>query len=110
MKGETILFKFLGSNRVFTREEVKDIIRKDPNALFIVYPIWARGEPRYSFIGQSDELYTLSEIRAIIKRDPLALFTVYQSNRGSANRENSGQAPMCRVGNMNGQTAIDKFG
>jgi len=110
MKGETILFKILGSDRTFTQEEVKSVIRKDPNTLFITYPVWARGEPRYSFLGHSDELYTLSEIHQIIQRDPLALLTVYQSNRGSANRENGDKAPMCRVGNMDGKTAMQKFG
>lgn len=110
MKGETILFKILGSDRIFTQDEVKDIIRKDPNALFITYPIWARGEPRYSFLGHSDELYTLSEVHKIIERDPFAMLTVYQSNRGSPNRENAGQAPMCRVGDMDGKTALQKFG
>jgi hypothetical protein len=109
MKGETILFRFLGSDQTFTREEVKSIIRKDSNALFTVYPVWARGEPRYKFLG-SEELYTLEEMRAILNRDPLAALIVYQSNRGSPNRENRDRPPMCQVGKMDGKTALQKFG
>ncbi len=107
MKGETILFKFLGSEKLFTQDEVKAIIRKDPNALFIAYRIL--GEPFYGFIG-SDELYTLEEIRQVLNRDPLALFTVYQSNRGSPCRENRHAPPVCRVGDMNAESALQKFG
>jgi hypothetical protein len=107
MTGETILFKFLGSNETFTQEQVKNIIRKDPNALFIAYRL--KGEPYYGILG-SEELYTLEEIRQVLDRDKLALLAVYQSNRGSPNRQNGHVPPMCRVGNMNGETALQKFG
>lgn len=103
VKGETILFKFLGSDKVFTQEEVKDIIRKDPNALFIAHRVL--GEPFYGFLG-SDELYTLEEIRRVLNRDPLALFTVYQLNRGSIKRI----LPVQSMGDIDAETALQKYG
>ena len=106
-KGETILFKILGSSRVFNQDEVKNILRKDPDALFLLYSVTE--DPRYRILG-SNELYTLGEIWGVIHRDPLILLKVYQSNRGSPCRENSDSAPMCRMGNMNGETALRKFG
>ena len=108
MKNDTILFKILGSDKMFTQDEVQSIIKRDPDVLLITYPVIALGDPRYSFIGHSDKLYTLSEIHNIIKRDPFALFTVYQSNSKTSSKDDGNHVK--RMGDMSGQNALLKFG
>lgn len=103
MKGETILFRLVWSDRILTEKEKDDLLRKDPGAGMFLHPIDA--SPHLFKYDGSDLLYTMEQIQAIIRDNPAAIWTAHE-----VKYRTSDPYSVRQLGEMDGKTAMQKFG
>ncbi len=103
MKEEPILFRLVWSDRILTKKEKEDLMKKDPGAGMFIQPVDTT-EKYFQYEG-SDLLYTLDQIRAIIHDNPSAVWTAHEVRY----RRNDPHS-IRQIGKMDGKTAMQKFG
>ena len=103
MKEHAILFRLVWSDRILTQEEKDELLRKDTGAGIFMHPI-DTSEKYFKYDG-SDLLYSLTQIQTVIKDDPGAIWTAHEVKY----RKNDPYS-IRQLGEMEGRTAIQKFG
>ena len=104
MKGNNILFRLVWSDRILTKKEKDDLLKRDPGAGIFLHPISVSSK-FFKFKG-SDKLYTLDQILEVIKDNPSALWTAHEVKYYRGDDPTITQ----QLGKMDGKTAIQKFG
>jgi hypothetical protein len=105
MKNDTILFRLVWSDRILTKREKDELLKRDPGAGLFLHPVDA--SPKYFEYKGSDELHSLDKIQAVIRDNPSALWTAHEVKVPRRNRKNN---EIHQLGKMDGKTALSKFG
>ena len=103
MKGETILFRLVWSDRILTGKEKDELLQRDPGAGIFMHPVDI-SEKYFQYRG-SDLLYTLEQIQAVIRDNPAAIWTAHE-----VRYKRSDPYSVHMLGEMDGKTAMQKFG
>jgi len=103
MKSDTILFRLVWSDRILTVKDKDELLRKDPGAGIFLQPIDTT-EKYFEYDG-SDKLYSIKQIQEIIKDNPSAIWTAHEAKY----RRNDPYS-IRQLGEMDGKTAMQKFG
>jgi hypothetical protein len=105
MKNSNILFRLVFSDRILTRHEKNELLKRDPGAGIFLHPIDT--SPHYFSFNGSNNFYSLDEIREVIRINPSALWTAHEVKPPLTNRKND---RIVDIGKMNSTEIIKKFG
>jgi hypothetical protein len=103
MKGETILFRLVWSDRILTEKEKDELLKKDPGAIIFMHPVDTTN--KYFQYRGSDLLYTLEQIQTVIRDNPSAIWTAHEVRYWGTDPHSVHQ-----IGEMDGRTVTQKFG